>query len=1137
MDAIKRDVYVLRDTIQYRIEVTRGTNMIPIELTIRDFNIPTTATAVAYAFSSRNDEPSKMMCDIVENTIKFTPSGVFFETGLNQLMIRIINDGKRLISFEVPVWCKDNKIRESDKSEEDQQTLIEQLLEKNGNLTDQVDKERKRIDNLVAPGHSAIGLAKKQLTKDANKLLQTEGSHTHSTSWTSTGSDDDATFLASVKDKNVFVLDCFCRTHSSKSNKWEKTYHEAEAAITINGDTVTVSATYKTTDTNTDAAIFTVVLGYDEENREIADIRVDSDGVTHDSAGAAVRAQTKDVPAMRDCLQSPYVDVDLLELGNINKSTGAEEDSTKILRSERFRWNADGRITAPTGYTIAVATYTVSSSGTETFQAGSWIGYVGVIGKMDADGDKNVRRLLIKRSDGADINVEDLRGKITTNVSDLRAMDVLKNLQEKQAEINLEDKQDKYILSINRLDITKLNNDSQLNTNTGELYYGDGWKVSDYCDIKTQNETGYFTQALIYDSEDSKSSASRACFYDRNKKYISGMSRDEITTEPIKIPENAYYVRVSGQNFVAGKSYVNIGEQKGFVSQYQKTAIVDLLNVETDEKIEMLKNKLVTMISNETVTLESTTPKRIYYGTDIDYAEFTPDYDGYFAVYYNTSNNGYNTDTLLVDKHIVKKGQIIKANIDNELNQYGIAVRTFESGTSVEYSLYSVPCKNFEKTKEDVTEIKENTQKISEKLDNMISKKIVGGAEKKNVDLTTTFKIADTRFFEIGKKYTINIKDVGTTNKFSHFALYFKRTDATLQMAKEEYGDFSDGVDFEITIPENFASLHGRTWLANTVYSWRAETDVLNEEMISSFEHPLKGKILAFYGDSISAQNNGDFLNQAYGNTWAGYFAKDVEANAYYGRGVGGQTFKWNDTCWYTEKGTNGKYKDRYKYDENGKAINSVVNTSTTEDEIGLIEKALNCNIEIHRGCFCSWDRITTMFPESIKDTIDVLFVMGGTNDFNSVEEVENNGNDGSIKPLFSSEYKTDSDWISSEKYIGGDYDVSTTWGAMASTIMKLKIWMPNCKIVVLTPIERAGNDYNHKTNNNKATTFELAEQIISVAKWCNTEVWNMFAECGIDLFNASEMLSDGVHPNQATGGLRMGKYLASKSVTIQILK
>ena len=102
---------------------------------------------------------------------------------------------------------------------------------------------------------------------------------------------------------------------------------------------------------------------------------------------------------------------------------------------------------------------------------------------------------------------------------------------------------------------------------------------------------------------------------------------------------------------------------------------------------------------------------------------------------------------------------------------------------------------------------------------------------------------------------------------------------------------------------------------------------------------------------------------------------------------------------------------------------------------------------------------------------------------------------------------------------------------------MKLKLWMPNCKIVILTTIERSGDDYNHKTNSNGATTHDLAEQVMSVARWCDTEVWNMFAECGIDLFNASVMLSDGVHPNLSTGGLRMAKYLSSKSVGVQILK
>lgn len=32
-------------------------------------------------------------------------------------------------------------------------------------------------------------------------------------------------------------------------------------------------------------------------------------------------------------------------------------------------------------------------------------------------------------------------------------------------------------------------------------------------------------------------------------------------------------------------------------------------------------------------------------------------------------------------------------------------------------------------------------------------------------------------------------------------------------------------------------------------------------------------------------------------------------------------------------------------------------------------------------------------------------------------------------------------------------------------------------------------------------------------------------------------MLSDGVHPNTQTGGLRMAKYLASKSVSVQTFK
>ena len=57
---------------------------------------------------------------------------------------------------------------------------------------------------------------------------------------------------------------------------------------------------------------------------------------------------------MMDNLQSPYVDISLLEQGSLN-NTGTEITSSKVLRSVEFHWNKNGKITAPSGYKIAIA--------------------------------------------------------------------------------------------------------------------------------------------------------------------------------------------------------------------------------------------------------------------------------------------------------------------------------------------------------------------------------------------------------------------------------------------------------------------------------------------------------------------------------------------------------------------------------------------------------------------------------------------------------------------------------------------------------------------------------------------------------------------------------------------------------------
>ena len=141
MNTIKRDVYVLRNTIKIPIEVTKGTDMVGIEFTVRDFNIPVTAAAVAYSYNRKMKKPNSQLCDVKGNVISFTPGREFFKVGMNELQIRVINEDKALISFKEKVKCSD-AMGFPDDEEEKQQTLIEQLVSNIGKETG----ERKKAD-------------------------------------------------------------------------------------------------------------------------------------------------------------------------------------------------------------------------------------------------------------------------------------------------------------------------------------------------------------------------------------------------------------------------------------------------------------------------------------------------------------------------------------------------------------------------------------------------------------------------------------------------------------------------------------------------------------------------------------------------------------------------------------------------------------------------------------------------------------------------------------------------------------------------------------------------------------------------------------------------------------------------------
>lgn len=349
MNTIKRDVYVLRNTIKIPIEVTKGTDAISFEFTVRDYNLPVTAGAVAYAYHRSMKKPNSLLCDISGNTISFQPGAGFFEVGMNELQIRAINEDKSLISFKEKVKCSDS-MGFPDEEEEENQSLIEQIIAQSGKESGErkVADEKERSERIAA---------------DAKEK--------------------------SERQKEI-------ATERARINQLTKMG---------NGSTT--------------------------GDAELQDIRVGNEGATYSNAGNAVRAQTKDVPVMMDNLQSPYVDISLLEQGSINSAVGSEIASSKVLRSVEFHWNKNGKITAPAGYKIAIANYAMQpeESGQMTKVYMSFENYSDSQTSSKADGDAESRRLLIKRSDGANINAEDLKGKIATNVPELRPMDVIESLK------------------------------------------------------------------------------------------------------------------------------------------------------------------------------------------------------------------------------------------------------------------------------------------------------------------------------------------------------------------------------------------------------------------------------------------------------------------------------------------------------------------------------------------------------------------------------------------------------------------------------------------------------------------------------------------------------------------------------------
>ena len=318
----------------------------------------------------------------------------------------------------------------------------------------------------------------------------------------------------------------------------------------------------------------------------------------------------------------------------------------------------------------------------------------------------------------------------------------------------------------------------------------------------------------------------------------------------------------------------------------------------------------------------------------------------------------------------------------------------------------------------------------------------------------------------------------------------------------------------------NVSVKNGIYKIHNLTIAYEGKYNVLELKNNADTTKDWENATLATYGDSITAICNGDFsspFNLLNTNIWGNRVANYYNMSKQLGRGIGSQGFMWKNNggaiCFINaDTGTLIERMQNYNYEtwmalEEKDFYDSVrhvdLSSKVSKEQID------NGVIIPIRGCFCSWLRIKTMFPKSIKDDVNLIFIMGGTNDKHEDTKATWVPND-----------ETDPEWKNSEYYstYGGDYNISTIKGGIASTIMKIQAWMPNAIIVL-------GTNLNGRSADKTLSIDEAnkAKDMIEVAQLLGIPCIDVFGTAGINGLNSLRFIIDGIHPYSVLGS----KYLA----------
>lgn len=135
--SIRREIEVTRKGLSRPIDVTYGTNILPIEFMITDFELPEGATAEAYAMGS-SSKLVKQSCVISKNIISFIPEIGLFEEGKNVLQLAVTYAGKDLFSFYIPVNCQKTMVYEGAQDLENDPTFVAIVMQMKEDIANKI---------------------------------------------------------------------------------------------------------------------------------------------------------------------------------------------------------------------------------------------------------------------------------------------------------------------------------------------------------------------------------------------------------------------------------------------------------------------------------------------------------------------------------------------------------------------------------------------------------------------------------------------------------------------------------------------------------------------------------------------------------------------------------------------------------------------------------------------------------------------------------------------------------------------------------------------------------------------------------------------------------------------------------------